>query len=71
MCFGTMCEVACCCGASAVCCCTKGLAKTMNASSKTFARINYVIFQVFWVVLTILLMYILKWTIDSTSWIGV
>lgn len=70
MCIGTMCELACCCGASAVCCCTKGIAKGMNAAPKTYARINYVVFQVIWVVLTVVLMYILKWTLSTTTAFG-
>jgi hypothetical protein len=42
-----------------MCCCTKSIAKGMNAAPKTWARINYVVFQVVWVIVTILMMYML------------
>jgi len=56
-------EAACCCAGYACCACLCAPAKLMGATPKTFARIGYVAFQIFWIITTILAMYIMHWTI--------
>lgn len=73
MCFydsWTLCCCRCCCNACGSCC--KAPAKAMDSNSpNTNARIGYVIFQIFWILFTILLMYILKWTFYVTTSIDI
>lgn len=71
MCLGWIAECACCCGAALCCSCFRGCAKSAGAADKTHSRIGYVMFQVFWIVLVIISMYLIEW-INSTlpTWVG-
>ena len=69
MCFGSCLGMACCC-AGAVCCnmlCWP--ARALGIASKNFAKIGYVCFQLFWILFTIAMMYLMRHAIDYTSYI--
>jgi len=70
-------EMAICCGCSCImricCCCCKRDEKNAKSatSNRTDARAGWVIFHMIWIVLTVLLMYIIGWTVDGTNgWWG-
>ena len=70
MCFGSCLGMACCCAGS-ICCnmlCTP--CKAAGVASKNFAKIGYVVFQITWIVFTILMMYLMRHAIDYTSYIN-
>ena len=67
MCFGSCITMACCC-AGAICCnvlCWP--AKALGIASKNFAKIGYVCFQLFWIIFTISMMFLMRHVIDWTE----
>lgn len=71
MCLGACAEAACCCAGAACCSCLCVPAKALGAAPKTFARIGYVVFQIIWILVTLLAMWILSAIINTTTWVGI
>ena len=57
--------------ASACCACCCAPAKAMGAVPRTYARIGYVIFQLFMIIFTLISMTVFNWIISGTYYVGI
>jgi hypothetical protein len=71
MCVGFCAEAALCCAGQLCCACLCAPAKALGATPRTYARIGYVAYQIFWVVTIIITMYIGSWVVSGSSWFGI
>ena len=71
MCLATCATAACCCAGEACCACLCLPFKMLGVAGKNFSKIGYVMFQILWILVAFLILYIGNWVVSWGSFIGI